>query len=110
MAHDLLTESINVPAERAKLRQLRNEIAADVARREDYQRRYSPRGWPLLPDVPALEAEGQPADGKTPHGPLRAGSAVGIPAAEADVRAAQAGCGRCGRCACGVGKGSVKHG
>lgn len=42
---DLLTTSVNVPAEREKLRQLRNEIAADVAHREDLARRYGVRGY-----------------------------------------------------------------
>ena len=105
---DLLTPSINVPAEREKLRQLRNEIAADVAQREAIQRKYSPRGWPLLPDVQPLEAQGKPAHGKAPHGALRAGAAVVFPAAKADVREAQAGCRGCGCCACGLGKGGVK--
>lgn len=104
---DLLTPSINVPAERQKLRALRNEIAADVAHREAYERKYSPRGWPLLPDVQPLEAQGQPAHGKAPHGALRARASVVISPAKADMRATQAGCRGCGCCACGMGKGGV---
>lgn len=108
MCIELLTPSINVPAEREKLRRLRNEIAADVAHREAIQRKYSPRGWPLLPDVHPLEAQGQPAHGKAPHGSMRAGAGVEFSAAESDMRQAQAcGC-RCGRCSCSMGKGGVK--
>lgn len=62
----------------------------------------------VVSDVRKLETERSPAYGKAPHGPVRAGSAVGIPAAKAVVRAVQAGCGRCGRCACGVGERGVK--
>lgn len=105
---DLLTPSVNVPAEREKLRALRNEIAADVAHREAIQRKYSPRGFPLLPDVHPVEAQGKPAHGKAPHGALRAGAGLGVSAAESDVRKAQAGCRGCGCCACGMGKGGVK--
>lgn len=105
---DLLTPSINVPAEREKLRDLRNEIAADVAHREAIQRKYSPRGFPLLPDVHPLEAQGKPGHGQTPHGALRSGAVLDVPAAKADMRATQAGCRGCSGCACGLGKGGVK--
>lgn len=105
---DLLTPSINVPAEREKLRALRNEIAADVAHREAIQRKYSPRGFPLLPDVRPLETQGKPSHGQAPHGALRAGAGLDVPAAKADMRATQAGCRGCGCCACGLGKGGVK--
>lgn len=50
-----------------------------------------------LPDVPALAAQNQPADGPARVRPLCAGTAMGIPAAAADVRATQAGCCGCGR-------------
>ena len=40
-----LTHSVNVPAEREKLLRLRNEIAADVERREEHQRKYTARGF-----------------------------------------------------------------
>ena len=40
-----LTHSVNVPAEREKLRRLRNEIAADVERRKEHQRKYTARGF-----------------------------------------------------------------
>jgi hypothetical protein len=93
---DLLTPSVNVPAEREKLRRLRNEIAADVAHREAIQRKYSPRGFPLLPDVHPLEAQGKPSDGKAPLRPVCAGSSVGVSAAASDMRPTHAGC--CGRC------------
>lgn len=104
---DLLTPSINVPAEREKLRRLRNEIAADVALREAHQRKYSPRGFPLLPDVHPLATEEVRRDGKAPAGALRAGSGVAVPAAAANLRETQAGCRGCGRCACGVGSEGV---
>ena len=91
---DLLTNSVNVPAERAKLRALRDEIAADVELRKAHQRKYTARGF--LRDVHPLEAEGKRGDGETPIRPLRPGAALGVSAAIADVREAQAGC--CGRC------------
>lgn len=104
---DLLTPSINVPAERQKLRALRNEIAADVALREAYQHKYSPRGFPLLPDVHPMEAQGKPGHGPASNGALRAWAGVGVSSAEAHMRTAQAGCRGCCCCACGVGKGGV---
>lgn len=42
---DLLTPSVNVPAERAKLRRLRDEIAADVEKRNEQNRMFSVRGF-----------------------------------------------------------------
>lgn len=101
---DLLTPTVNVPAERAKLRRLRDEIAADVAAREAYAKRYTRRGYPCLPDVPALAAEEVRRDGKTSLGPVRVETGMAIPAAAADVREAPAGCSGCCRCACGVGQ------
>ncbi len=89
-----LTPSINVPAERAKLRQLRDEIAADVELRKEHQRKYTSRGF--LRDLPALEAAGKQGNGEAPIRPLRTSPALGVSAALADVREAQAGC--CGRC------------
>ena len=89
-----LTPPVNVPAERAKLRALRDEIAADVAHRESIQRRYTARGF--LRDVPALEPEAKPGDGDTALRSLRPGASMGVSAALADVREASPGC--CGRC------------
>lgn len=101
---DLLTPSINVPAERAKLRTLRDEIAADVEARKEYQRLYTPRGF--LRDVPALETQGQQGHGAASAGPLRPWPGVDVPPTPANVRKAQAGCSGCGRCAYGMaGKG-----
>ena len=40
-----LAHSVNVPAEREKLRRLRNDIAADFERRKDLQRKYTDRGF-----------------------------------------------------------------
>lgn len=105
---DLLTHSVNVPAEREKLRVLRNEIAADVEHREAIQRKYSPRGFLKLSYVQQLETEGKPGHGQAPNGALRAGSDVGVPAAVANVLEAQAGfCVRCGG-ACRMGEGGMK--
>jgi len=108
---DLLTPTVDVPAEKAKLRRLRNQIAADVQRREAEQRKYSPRGYlriEYLSYLLSLEAKGQPADGKAPHGALRARASVELPPTSSDVRQAQGGvCGHCG-CACGVGQRGVK--
>jgi hypothetical protein len=80
----LLTPTVNVAAERAKLRRLRNEINADAQARLAYERHYTARGYrraqvaelPVVPsprhepavrqgadDVPALlrQAGGQDA-------------------------------------------------
>ena len=109
---DLLTPSVNVPAERARLRELRHEIAADVAHREAIQRKYTPRGFLRLdyvPDVHELEAKGQPTHGQAPHGAVRAGAGLAVPSAAADVRKTQAGCACCRCCARGMGsQGGVK--
>jgi hypothetical protein len=40
-----LKPSVNVSAERAKLRRLRDEIAADVERRKAHERKYTARGF-----------------------------------------------------------------
>lgn len=108
---DLLTPTVDVPAEKAKLRRLRNEIAADVKRREAEQRKYSPRGYvriDYVPDVRELAATAEQGNGQAPNGALRAGSGVVLPAAKADMRQAQVcGC-RCGFCPCGMGQGGVK--
>lgn len=93
---DLLTPTVNVPAERAKLRRLRDEIAADVAAREAYAKRYTRRGYPRLPDVPALATQEVRRHGEVPAVPVRVAAGMAVPAAAADVRATQAGC--CGRC------------
>ena len=55
---DLLTPVVNVAAERAKLRILRNEINADAQARLAYQRHYTARGYrrAQLPNVPANHA------------------------------------------------------
>lgn len=93
---DLLTPTINVPAERAKLLALRDEIARDVAHREAIQRKYSPRGFPLLPDVHPLAPEGKHRDGEAQIRPVCSGASVGVSAPAANLRPAQTGC--CGRC------------
>ena len=93
---DLLTCTVNVPAERAKLRRLRDEIAADVAAREAHERKYTRRGFPRLPDVPALATEEVRRHGEVPAVPVRVAAGMAVPAASADVPQACAGC--CGRC------------
>lgn len=93
---DLLTPCVNVPAERAKLRALRNEIAADVQARKEHERRYTPRGF--LRDVQPLEAQGEQGNGAQPLCPLRPWPGVAVPPTKAVMRPAQtACCGRCGR-------------
>lgn len=42
--------------------------------------------------------------GEVPAMPVRFEAGVAVPAAAADVRATQARCRGCGRCACGVGQ------
>lgn len=91
---DLLTPCVNVPAERAKLLALRNEIAADVQARKDHERRYTPRGF--LRDVQPLEAEREQRNGETALRPLRPWPGVVVPPTRADMRPAQTAC--CGRC------------
>ena len=92
---DLLTNSVNVPAERAKLRVLRDEINADAQHRLAIQRRYTARGF--LRDMQPLEAQGRPGHGEAQTGAVRAAPALGVPAAVANVLEAQAGfCTRCG--------------
>lgn len=105
---DLLTCTINVPAERAKLRRLRDEIAADVAAKDAYDRKYTRRGFLRLPDVPELAAEEVRRHGEVPAVPVRVETGLAIPAAATDVRQTQAGCRGCGRCACGLGGKAVK--
>jgi hypothetical protein len=105
---DLLTPAVNVPAERTKLRRLRDEIAADVAAREAHDRKYTRRGFPRLPDVPALATEEVRRHGEVQAVPVHVETGMAVPAAAADVRETQAGCRGCGRCACGVGQEGVK--
>lgn len=95
-----LTPPVNVPAERAKLRALRDEIAADVARKEAVRREYSPRGFPWLPDLHPLAPKGQPIHGGAPAGALRPGAGLEISPAAALMHEASA----CGAgCGCGSG-------
>lgn len=104
---DLLTPTVNVPAERAKLLALRNEIAADVEHRKAIERKYTARGFVRLdyvPDLHPLDAkkvqrQGHQEDGANGVRPVCVGSTVGIPTAFANLRQAQAGCCGCGGCA-----------
>jgi hypothetical protein len=103
---DLLTNSVNVPAERAKLRVLRDEINANAQLRLAHQRQYTSRGF--LRDMQPLATEGRPNHGEAPVRPMRPAAAVGVPATAADVREAQASCRGCGCCSCGMGEQGVK--
>ena len=103
---DLLTPSVNVPAEREKLRRLRNEIAADV--QERLTAHHGVRGFRRLHDLPALAAEEVGGDGKAQALPVHVETSMGVPSADADLRETQAGCAGCGNCACGMGREKVK--
>lgn len=77
---DLLTPSVNVPAEREKLRRLRDEIAADVEHRKQLERLYSVRGfrrievqWPCELRVPQVLC---PTCGQSKAASSASGSAV----------------------------------
>lgn len=94
-----LTPSVNVPAERAKLRALRDEIAADAQQRLAHQRKYTARGF--LRDMHPLAPKGQPSHGGAPAGSLRPGADLEVSAAavlmhEASAYGAGCGCGSCG--------------
>lgn len=104
---DLLTPSVNVPAEWEKLRRLRDEIAADVQERERLTAIHGVRGFRRLPDVPALAAEEVGGDGKAQALPVHVETGMDVSSADADMREAQAGCAGCGNCACGVGREKV---
>ena len=80
---DFFTNSVNVPAERAKLRALRDEISADVEQRKAHQRKYTARGF--LRDMQPLATEGRPSHGEAPICSLRPEAAMGVPATAADV-------------------------
>jgi len=104
---DLLTPSVNVPAEREKLRRLRDEIAADVEQRERLTSLHGVRGFRRLRDLPALATEEIRRDGEAQALPVHVEARMGVPAAASVVREAQAGCAGCGKCACGVGQQKV---
>lgn len=93
---DLLTPPINVPAERAKLRALRDEFHERAMQEAEYRRRYTARGYPrqALPDVQELATQGLPGHGTPGICQVCARPGLGLPAADADVQAAFArGCG-----------------
>lgn len=92
----------------AACRRVLSYLVDDTGEAERLGRVYRMTDGKQLHDLSELEAQGQPAYGETPIRTLRPGTAVGIPAAEADVRETQAGCARCGRCACGLGEEGVK--
>lgn len=101
---DLLTNSVNVPAEREKLRRLRDEINADAQQRLAHQRKYTARGF--LRDMHPLATEGRPSHGEAPVRALLTSAEVGVPATVADVRETQAmSCAYCGSADCVVEQG-----
>lgn len=104
---DLLTPSVNVPAEREKLRRLRDEIAADVEQRERLTSLHGVRGFRRLRDLPSLAAKEIRRDGEAQAMPVHVAARMGVFAADADMRETQACVGGCGRCACGVGQQEV---
>lgn len=104
---DLLTNSVNVPAEREKLRVLRDEINADAQHRLAIQRKYTARGF--LRDMQPLATEGRPSHGEAPIRPLRPATALGVPATASNLREAQAGCCGCGGCSCDLDKQGVRN-
>lgn len=97
---DLLTHTVNVPAERAKLRRLRDEIAAHVEQREAEQRKYGFRGY--MRNMQALAAQSQPGNGTAPHGSLCAGAGVDVSTTAAHMRETQSGSARSSKGACGL--------
>lgn len=88
-----LTPPVNVPAERAKLRQLRNEINAQAQARLKAERNYADRGYgrPQLPDMPALATERLPSNGQTTLCQVQQRTSMAIPTTKQDVQSAQAG-------------------
>ena len=100
------TEITGWPA--AVCRRVLSYLVDDLGEASRFGRVYRMTHGKQLPDMPALETEGQRTDGKTPLRPVCAGTAVVIPAAEAKLPETQAGCARCGRCACGLGEEGVK--
>ena len=63
---DLLTPTVNVPAERLKLRKLRNEINEQAQRRLKQEHKFHDRGYGRLPDLQAMEPEGERRHGEAP--------------------------------------------
>lgn len=59
-------------------------------------------------DMRELETEREQRDGKASLGPVHVETGMDVPAADADLREAQAGCAGCGNCACGMGREKVK--
>jgi hypothetical protein len=101
---DLLTPSVNVPAEREKLRRLRDEIAADVQERERLTSLHGVRGFRRLRDMPALATQEIRRDGEAQALPVHVEAEMGVPSAASVVREAQACVRGCGRCKGGLGQ------
>ena len=63
---DLLTPTVNVQAERLKLRKLRNEINEQAQQRLKQERKFTDPGYGRLPDLQELEPERIGRHGETP--------------------------------------------
>ena len=102
---DLLTPTVNVAAERAKLRRLRNEINADAQARLAHQRNYTARGYrrAQLPDLSPLATQSKPSYGAPQAGHMRTRAALDVLPNAAPVPETNARSACCGRCACGMG-------
>lgn len=103
----LLTPSVNVPAERAKLRALRDAIAADVAAQQEHDRKFTSRGYfrRFVPDVPELATQAVGRHGAAQVRTVRPRADLALPATTARVQQAQAGGAGQISAACGVGAG-----
>lgn len=91
---DLLTPCINVPQERAKLRRLRDEIAAQVQARNEALRKLGVRGYRRLNELHNLHALGsevRPGDGEAQIRPVRPSAEVDLYVSPARMWKPQAG-------------------
>ena len=102
---DLLTPTVNVPAERAKLRRLRNEINADAQARLTRERNYTARGYrrAKLPDMQTLATKSKPSDGQASACNMRTRAALDVLPTVAPVLETNARSACCGRCTRGMG-------
>ena len=92
----------------AACRRVLSYLVDDMGEAERLGRVYRMTHGKNMPDVQALDSKGKPGNGETPICSLCAGSALGIPAAEANLPETQAsGGGRCGG-ACRLGGEGVK--
>ena len=101
------TEITGWPA--AVCRRVLSYLVDDLGETSRFGRVYRMTHGKQLPDLQTLDAQttGRPGRNEShePHGAgsVRAGAEMDVSTAATDVREAQAGCARCGRCACGLG-------